>query len=144
MNEELISFETARLAKAIGFNEDCKYGFYMNSKTGQHDLVHDNNINQWLSEVGYSVPTKLQLQKWLRETYNIHVYALCNFFHQSPLLGYIYQLDRFDEYNIHIASYDTDQFARLGKTIVFNSYEEALEAGLYKGLKLIQNEKDKD
>ncbi len=43
MIEELISFETAKLAKEKGFNEQC------------------------------SAPTQSLLQKWLREVHNIHV-----------------------------------------------------------------------
>lgn len=64
MEEQLISSETAKLAKDKGFNlkEPCTCGGFPNCIC---DAVRiDNYIYK---------PTQSLLQKWLREIYNIHI-----------------------------------------------------------------------
>lgn len=86
MKEELVSFEIAKLAKEIGFAEECYY--YYNSKgkliepyketTGEEegnrtyltDYLEDRNHAFYNY---YSSPIQSLLQKWLREKYNIHI-----------------------------------------------------------------------
>lgn len=146
MKEQLISFETAKLAWEKGFNEKCmnfytaeehphrkiegkkltRYGssnyeihpakFYRN-ETLQNS---DNDLFEWLK--GYTAPTQSLLQKWLREKHNTHLEITMR---DNKWVCWVYNLP-FDDYlDTEIASTDG------------NSYEEALEKGLQEALKLI-------
>ena len=146
MEEQLITFETAKLAKEKGFNiptwyfynyqneidEVCPEGFEGLKK----EIWQTNfkNKDTFLTEKDskykvyqYSAPTQALLQKWLREIHNIHL-MLEPYYNEQQLLVYGFDLltERTEE-----------------KTIVekgFKTYEEALEVGLQEGLKLISNE----
>ena len=54
MTDQLISFETAKLAKEKGFQE----------------LTHKID---WVDNERYCIPTQSLLQKWLREKHDIHI-----------------------------------------------------------------------
>jgi hypothetical protein len=123
MEEQLISFETAKLAREKGFNEVCKYGrnnFEIKHPTRGllRDLVtvefprgqRNSEISQGAA---VAAPTQSLLQKWLREKHNINVFIDYGY-------GYEYK----------IFSY----FKRDG---TFVTYEQALENGLLEALKLI-------
>ena len=113
MEEQLVSFETAKLAKEKGFNEACshyyvhKYGNsgYLARKhgklkkfTGRLD-PEDMKAYSYICRVGKSQPhmivasTQSLLQKWLRGVHNIDIVI-------NPLLknkdcdptGYFYQI----------------------------------------------------
>jgi hypothetical protein len=120
MDDQLVSFETAKLAKERGFISKSPY--YQIDDADKIDLVdmkgfplHSNN------EDGdyYEAPTQSLLQKWLREIHN----------------------------NVVLIARWTDGHHNLfyhaivnGNTVVndgFTTYEEALEVGLYETLKLI-------
>jgi len=157
MKEQLISFETARLAKEKGF-EIPTYTAYIDGKFHKnedepngydgYDLASKENWNKkgWIFTKNgegcfgcqgnpkyfeaYTVTTQSLLQKWLRDVHNIHI-------------------------DIHAAQYAWNNknsylrsvFKILGKNIQnkyvsyrvkeVESYEEALEKGLQEGLKLI-------
>ena len=68
MEEQLISFETAKLAKEKGFNEPVQNMYkddtLQNSKMDMGG--HPNNYNNC-----YSAPPQSFLQKWLREKHNL-------------------------------------------------------------------------
>jgi len=128
MTEELITFETAKLAKEKGF--DTSYEFY--------DLK--GNIEPWgmvggydkCHEAQYCAPTQSLLQRWLREEHSIHVMCLINgFIGKNKKIAYSYTLckdDRMHEYsNLNF----------INNNVKFSIYEEALEEGLYQALKLI-------
>ena len=109
IQEEFVTLETAKLLKEKGFNEYCK------------DIIKedDNRImqsvfrtNKNLPKLCYSRPTQSVAQKWLRETKNLHIE-----------ISYMYE-------NYWIGLSDRP-------IIRYNTYEEALEAGLQEALKLI-------
>lgn len=149
MEETLVTFETAKLAKEKGFNIDClNYYILKYNKTPyieqgieyQSDryIEFDWNLNKESSkqikapypntyhESQCSAPTQSLLQKWLREKHNIVV--------EPTLLGGLVS-----ETNL----FDCSVFYVKNKTIcesklkVTNSYEEVLEIGLIEALKLI-------
>ncbi|HHX70959.1 MAG TPA: hypothetical protein GX708_23280 [Gallicola sp.] len=70
MEEQLISFETAKLAKEKGFDEVCSY-LYENSK----DIVYTTHKNSELNKHfdWYSAPTQSLLQKFIREKRGVHI-----------------------------------------------------------------------
>jgi hypothetical protein len=124
MTEELITLETAKLLKEKGFNEYCK------------DIIREDNgrmmqsvfrTNKDLPKGAYSRPTQSIAAKWLRETKNLHISIIRN------ACGYGYDICKADN-GTHI----TDGiFKGPNDGGQWDTYEEALEAGIQKALKLI-------
>lgn len=124
MKEQLISFETAKLAKEKGYNE-IAYNVYHGE--GYLNEAEDNDFELFTNGSLYTVaPTQSLLQKWLREMHGIHILmslAVPTLQHRSV----IYQV-------------------KGGKVITVmdftatdnENYEEVLEVGLQEALKLIQ------
>ena len=128
MEEQLISFETAKLAKEKDFNVSC-FSYYDLKGNINHNYIENgsstdvefrvdledllDNFNRGIPNI-YSAPTQSLLQKWLREKYGIFV---------SVDVNYCYKIYNNDE--LHKESAD------------YNNYEEALEKGLQEALKLI-------
>lgn len=155
MEETLISFETAKLAKDKGFtmfkesfksaiidsrNYDVqKYSFYRVIKNEQvlelnvgtnssniNGLYESYNEKDFVTQKNYFAPTQSLLQKWLREVHNTHL-MVEPYYNGEKLLVYGFDLitERAEE-----------------ETIIekgFKTYEEALEIGLQEALKLIKN-----
>lgn len=124
MTEGLVTLETAKLLKEKGFNEYCK------------DIIKedDNRImqsvfrtNKNLPKSCYSRPTQSVARKWLRETKNIHI---CIY---NCACGYGYEISKADN-GTHMAS---SVYKGTNDGEEWDSYEEALEAGLQEALKLI-------
>ena len=114
MTEELITYETAKLAKEKGFNWKVQNYFKIGviSKPIQQEKCNLQNINNVGISV-ISVPTQSLLQRWLREEHMIYIMIGHN------INGY------FGEVN--------------GKgTGCFDTYESNLESGLIQALKLIK------
>lgn len=149
MKEQLISFDTAKLAKEKGFDISCQY-YYDNdgnlpdrwessgSSTDTdvpiylEEFEENYNSNNWVGNIKCSAPTQSLLQKWLREVHELQVQCF-------PLTGgkwegIIFYLNKpFNSYSFqakmsHI--WETDQYE-------WDSHEETLERGLYEALKLI-------
>jgi hypothetical protein len=120
MEEQLISFETAKLAKEKGFEEFCSKAFLRGR------LVSNSIMNETFGEPLNDIvnaPTQSLLQKWLRDVHQIDISIKVGLL-DSISKVYIYSIP-FNEGLINWNKY--------------NTYEEALEAGLYEGLKLIKN-----
>jgi len=119
MEEQLISFGTAKLAKEKGFDEPV-YAIYSGNQLGIF-TENDTIFNKWnhCRDATYSAPTQSLLQKWLREKHSIDVLVdkgfLC------------------DNYS-HEIYHKNDMFE---SEYIFKTYEKALEKGLYEALKLI-------
>lgn len=134
MQERLVSFDTAKLAKEKGFNEPCSHYYVLNfrnfkadgvlHKVGLPDECDSSNIYQFVKRGSgqphlAGAPTQSSLQKWLREVHNVVVII-----DLGPLSEkYSYEI----YYNGDF--YDGDY--------INASYEEALENGLIESLKLI-------
>lgn len=122
MTEEIVTLETAKLLRKKGFSEYCK------------DVIDDNNIiretlyrtNDELPKQCYSRPTQSIAQKWLRETKNLHI---CIYNNAS---GYGYEISKAD--NGTYISNDLSDGPNDGGQ--WDTYEEALEAGIFEALKL--------
>ena len=113
MIEQLISFETAKLAKEKGFEFRVVWEYILGFK-------EDSERDKYL-------PTQSLLQKWLREKYNQHIY--------------LFPLDKgkwgFENNSISInLDHIFINYMYEGKE--YNSYEEALEIGLQEALKLVK------
>lgn len=123
MTEELVTLETAKLLKEKGFNEYCK------------NVIDINNIlretlyrtNSDLPKQCFSLPTQSIAQKWLRETKNLHIEIY------RSAVGYGYAIVKADN-----GTWQEDDDSRgPNDGGLWDTYEEALEAGIQEALKLI-------
>ena len=148
MKEQLITFETAKLAKEKGFDIKVET-FYMGDSENNflHNAGKKDNWNNYKcildeSELSddYSAPTQSLLQKWLREKHNLSV---------EVQFDYAYEIDE-GKGNYFDAIF-TVKIADISNPIKYNvispswqrkdgnqfTYEGALEKGLQEALKLI-------
>jgi len=116
MKEQLISFETAKLAEKSGFSIRCDKGFdYYGEEINETSgiLLQNGFINR---------PTQSLLQKWLREKYEIYCVALPWKDHAADV-------------NDSVTFRPMIYRKHTGKE--YKTYEEALEVVLFEALKLI-------
>ena len=122
MKEQLISFETAKLAKEKGFNEYCEY-FYCDGSQNLEKSKEKVNRNSNFDKP-CTAATQSLLQKWLREVHDIHVETFKQMGINSTDVFYVSVIQ------LHNKKKDS--------SIPSRKYEEALEAGLQEALKLIK------
>jgi len=134
MKDELITFETAKLAKEKGFNIPTWFfyfkGILVDKTTGENDSsTFDENISNWNDGWNFdhtSAPTQSLLQRWLREKHDTHI-ELVLWNNNSWSCQVVNDVFAYEE--------DGSEYEAYG----CKSYEEALEEGLQAALKLIQN-----
>lgn len=151
MKEQVISFDTAKLAKEKGFdiqNYETKYYLeYLEDeifddprKGHEITLKHKGDIicgrSPALVTVKYKswlAPTQSLLQKWLREIHKIDIYIA------GYGLGYYPSLNNVPPSNQGNILYIDRRWNLTNKEMIsdLKTYEEALEKGLQEALKLI-------
>lgn len=123
---------TAQLAKEKGFNRETEE-YWANYYTGfpplKWKLVKLKCLSLNMCE--FPAPKQGELQKWLREIHNIHIYV-------EPVWKSQEDVDNNQkpEYCPWISYY---KFEKSGKEEYFDTYEEALESGLIESLKIIED-----
>ena len=134
IEEQFVSFDTARMLKEAGFDVPCR-GVYVTDRTGYYEFrEYDNKQTTddlcWNSADGfqyeYLAPTQALAARWLREIHKLHIFA--KRIYDYSLLKYRWS------YWIQNAEYDIYKDVEIG----FYSYEEAMEAGFQKAVKLIK------
>ena len=128
MKEELVTFETAKLAKSRGFKAPCR-SFYPTVDVNGYE---EGILNEYCGYGHYSfaeAPTQSLLQRWLREEHNILISIYSNA--SGYLWNMMYAIGGTD---IGWSEYSGDDEA----SGTFTTYEKALEAGLQESLKLIK------
>jgi len=153
MQEQIVGFEVAKLAKDKGFKELClnyyfedgelrenilntTHGYYGEEVTFKYEELIENWNDRFLTKKDgsrcfgcskskgyletYSAPTQALLQKWLREKHRIHTTIISCMISSNEIKYYIFKGKLKWNWNE-----------------LFNSYEEALETGLFQTLKLI-------
>ena len=142
MKDELISFETAKLAKEKGFDVPVRYGVYGVKMKLTEDYGSSRNPRQidinWNSKnkqqdrsQATSVPTQSLLQKWLREVHGIQLAVGHN--DEDYYVGTIKRKLYYDNKEQYV-------YKRIKgdkKYVNYDTYEQALEVGLLEGLKVI-------
>lgn len=130
MKEELVTLETAKLLKEKGFNEFCEFA-YADSDLHIIKMMMQNNGFEDLGLEGYSAPTQSIAQKWLREIKGVYVWV-------EPVIGKRWKVS-FCDFNVPIEESDwmEDKINKGNGYPVYDTYEEALEAGIQEVLKLI-------
>lgn len=138
MEEQLISFKTAKLAKEKGFpqknlfscyREDGRLTNYSASAHGYY-LAQKNQNNNPLIDFKCIAPTQSLLQKWLREKHNLH--CLSDVTSTNTWYWKIYCL------KTKTMLKTDDIYCK-----IYNTHEEALEVDLQEALKLIKNKSKK-
>lgn len=135
MQEQIISFDTAKLTREKKFDWACTDGYgakgteYFLKDYKEGDILFDNwNYagNIYVDSVCcISAPTQSLLQKWLREKHNIDIIV-------KPWTG---DIKGSKTYASDVYIFGTTTYI---KNTRVNSYEEALEEGLLEALKLIK------
>ena len=124
MTDQLISIETAKLAKEKGFHEETQA-----MTVGENYPIVSNPQEEspydWNGRKGYSIPTQSLLQKWLREKHNIDILI-------KPWTG---DIKGSKTYAADVTIFGSTRYV---KCLRLNTYEEALEQGLRQGLLLIK------
>ena len=114
MNEKHVTLETAVLLKEKGFPQD------------NYQALYDKDDKYHLTYI--AVPPQSVVQKWLRETKNLHI---CIY---NCASGYGYEISKADNgttvYCLPIGPNDGGKW---------DTYEEALEDGILKSLTLYCN-----
>jgi hypothetical protein len=133
MNDQLVSFETAKLAKEKGFDEEVICIFNPIKKNRiylRKNVIYKGGIKVNLgTTIGCS--TQSLLQRWLREKHNIHVSSECNF------SGWFWNIEKTDGTYIKLFDLFVDGHKANTENGHYKTYEEALEIGLQEALKLI-------
>jgi hypothetical protein len=147
MKEQRITFETAKLAKEKGFHWRMLQWAQPPYPGGAPRLISlegagDEYGNPCFSEKGKEItpkyynlsnshwprPTQDLLNKWLREKHKIYLQILL-VEQYNPQRGWGYELTYFKN----------DSVTNTDETASYPTYEEAMEAGLQRALKLVEN-----
>jgi hypothetical protein len=144
MKEQVVSLETAKLAKEKGFNISLANGFTVNGIVvnfgrerdyhvtkqiylSNKDMPMKENVRFYAKTYICTAPTQSLLQKWLREEHNLHITVEIG--HDEDEIWY-------DSYVMKVEkSYDYEPVC--STEAGGENYETALEEGLIEALKLI-------
>ena len=122
MEDTLITFETAKLAKEKGFEFKIVWEYILGFK-------NNHERDKYL-------PTQSLLAKWLREKYDIEI----NITRMPPEViksSFNKGNKRIKKYNMWVWNLNGNPRIE-NSSLFFDNYEEALEAGLQEALKLIK------
>jgi hypothetical protein len=137
MKEQLITFDTAVLAKEKGFDLDVCCFYDVDGIHKDYHLTFRNyNGIKWSGsenhiDIGkkvnfYSAPSQSILQRWIRENFHLHITIFSS--SQESWMFKITKLhESLSQHDENDKSYGED----------FNSYEDALEQGLKNSLEKI-------
>ena len=139
MQDQLISFETAKLAKEKGFKIPTTVMYKGNEKSYGHNNewgIDEKRLDgkfPYTNQQWYSIPTQSLLQKWLREVHNIHVNIFCDYDRKDETYNTYWNC------NIILLNWGEDREQYVASKIrnFNNKFEEAYEIGLQEALKLI-------
>ena len=124
MKEQLITFQTAKLAKEQGFSGfKANWCYYKDGTILQLRKKEDWNNWPYTQDIRFSAPTKSLLQKWLRDDKKIMVYLEPTAKDNSDFVLWSYRI--FDNKNGNRITSSTSDY-----------YENELEKGLIKALNL--------
>jgi hypothetical protein len=134
--EKEIEFYTAKLAKEKGFESHIAYFERAYGSDGVRlSCVEIAQAPNKHKKAGYQIVSQSRLQTWLREEHGIQVYA-----YSSTLVGtkLTEKLKRWGDYIFMIKELDGGGYScNNARDQEYQTYEEALEAGLYLALEKI-------
>lgn len=115
ITEDYVSFETAKLLKERGFDEECSC-FYDNIDYGTPGLEVDGRLyykNSALDDEEYAAPTLQMTMKWLRKVYGLFIRIT------EDMTGNVF------EWSVYQKNYGCK-----ASTYVEESYEQACETAI--------------
>lgn len=136
MEEPIILPETAKLAKSKGFHWKQILLTVIPFKVipGVRGIKCYNEEGKLIApkfynskNTHYPAPTQSLLAKWLRDVHNLHIDIRVNLISKG-------------KYFLYIMENKKPFHTKLSSNTYYNTYEEAMEAGLLESLKLIKNE----
>ena len=129
MEEQLVSFKTAKMAKEKGFDikSQCQSMYNPYARLRTYSQIDWSHIGDFVL-----APTQSLLQKWLREVHNIHIKI--NITTQET---YFYGILQFLEHAKNSQNPAVIGYQNVASSEKVKTYEEALEVGLQEALKLI-------
>ena len=119
--EDFVTYEQAVKLKELGFDWECNHLYSHRSSIDFNDSCYYHDFNTTDSSNDYSAPTLAQAQKWLREVKETEVIV-----HKIN--------DSIYNYTIY------GQLVNLTTKTIFDTYEQALSAGIDKALELLKEE----
>ena len=121
IEEQFVSFDTAKLLKEAGFDVPCT-SQYTDNGFGWDNLsrANYNSCNSLFSR-----PTQALAARWLREVYNVAIYSL----YDDDMEQWFYVVDAFTR-NPVINGFQSGS--------EYDDYESAFEDGLREAIKLIK------
>ena len=129
IEEDYVSFETAKLLKEKGFDEPTTKSYYTtgfeNPMIFSHDLLPCIRLDEFLC------PTHQMVMKWLREEHNLFV-SIYTFDYQFDSYGWMFLIKPL-RYTEGIGwCWDTDhvQEKKWSNDKVYKTYEEACEGAI--------------
>lgn len=128
MEETLISFETAKLAKEKGYiNRECKQF----NRIGTHTYESTCSVKV-ANDLNFVIPRPTQslLQKWLRDIHKLHIYI-----ETTPE----FDKTQGSKYKSAVAVAFQPFRWTTAHYYLGDTYEEALEAAIFKALSLIKS-----
>jgi hypothetical protein len=135
MRDDVILFETAKLARDKGFKIPCDGRYYWDHKwqlslMGAVKCTNNSDLKD-RSNVSYCAPTQSLIQKWLRDEHRI--YVTVSSIEDGEAILFDYSIKQ----KAQIFGFSDIQ----SKLQEFKTYEEALETGIIKALNLIKSKK---
>ena len=120
MTEDYVSFETAKLLKEKGFDDEYTSAFYDNRGILYFiDLLSDLSRHPD-NDADIAASTLYVAMKWLREKYSLEIYS----YHNNPTIYNSKWWFEIIEYPNSVAEYES------GKDEEFDTYEQACEAAI--------------
>lgn len=116
--DRLISFKTAKMAKENGFFNKSEYAYNIDFPDSGAYVNKDTPSDKILE-----APTQSLLQKWIRG-YKLHIEIILT------------EDESCEKFRYSITSYEKRCIVLNGKH--YDTYEDALETGLQKGLEIIK------
>ena len=130
MEEKLIEFDTAILAKERGFNVEVSKGYYKHGDIKLLLWIDSENHNDQ-EDFLCVAPTQALLQKWLREEHKLYVTVdVCAYNEEG-------------RYSAKLSGHGKEGFmpVLLDGFTIYSTYEDALEEGLRESLELLEHNK---
>lgn len=121
IEEQFVSFETAKMLKEAGFDVPCT-SQYTDNGFGWDNL---SQVNYNSCESLFSRPTQALAARWLRDVYNVAIYSL----YDDDMEQWFYVVDAFTK-NPVINVFQSGS--------EYDDYESAFEDGLREAIKLIK------
>jgi len=114
MTEQLVTFETAILAKQKGFDELCRNAFVDTEAGRLHPLLDLRPISNSICDNAavVTLPTQDLLERWLREVHGLRM--VIEFYNNMQFGALVSENDHhsYSYANINIKGFDTHELAR--------------------------------